>query len=369
MKSKEGSRQRGTRDQDSKHGIEADGKSQAERSTEPSEAFRVPVDPVKSSIVLGTIAVIILASMFFANHNTPLFNLQLLLVILTVSLLVSVWLTYLIAGPGVAQLRGKVGDFAVDVGGPFAAFLATAVLLFYGQVFLHTQWWSQLPIQDPVKLNDIISEHKIYHQVIPNKETLKRLADVLEEYPPEKLERVTAQYQYLLDGVGSNPDFKNIVELIKRSEKEKLLHNRIIGQYCYFSRLDSVDENEAAREFKGRLSFEPDPDHPFIRLSGRSNGLRFGSEFFSANRDGLLYQWSVEEAGGKQFSIGFAKLTFTEFKPDEDRAVLVMSGKFTTFDNRAGVITLVRNIGGGGRDRDYCNLIASTYGFSEDDPQ
>lgn len=80
----------------------------------------------------------------------------------------------------------------------------------------------------------------------------------------------------------------------------------------------------------------------------------------------MLYQWSVEEADGRQVSIGFAKLSFTEYQSGEDRAVSAMVGKFMTFDNLAGAITLIRNIGGGGTDRDFCEIIAPTYGYDDD---
>ena len=137
--SEPGSTQNSMNDEDS---VPENGSGEDPRAIEggtPRERVRTPVEPVYASIVLGVIAAIILGSMFFTQYSTPLFNLQLLIVILTVSLLSSVWLSNLIAGPGVAQLRGKVGDFAVDVGGPFAAFLATAVLLFYGHIYLLNQ--------------------------------------------------------------------------------------------------------------------------------------------------------------------------------------------------------------------------------------
>ena len=166
--------------------------------------------------------------------------------------------------------------------------------------------------------------------MIPSQETLERLATVLEDYPPTELERVTAQYRYLLEGIGSNPDVKEIVELTNRSKQEKLLRTRIIGQYCYFSRVEATEDGGKPRSYKGRLAIEPDTNHPFIKISGRANGSRFDSEFFSLNRDGMLYQWSVEEADGRQVSIGFAKLSFTEYQSGEDRAVSAMVGKFMT---------------------------------------
>jgi hypothetical protein len=322
------------------------------------------VEPVRASFALGAIAAIIFGSMFFTEKNPQLFNLQLLVVILVISLLATVWLSYLIAGPAVAQLRGKLGDFAVDVGGPIAVCLGTAVLLFYGHVYLLKQLWSQLPEQDPVKLKEMITQHAVYREVIPTQETLKQLSDLLEKYPPADLERVTAQYSYLEKKIEGIPDVEKIGDLILRSEEEKRLRRRVIGPYCYFSRLDGTVGGQDDPEYLGRVGIEQTSENPFIRLTGRSVGFMFKSDFFAVNSDGMLYQWSVEEeAGGRQVSIGFAKLSFTEFASDEDRAVMEMKGKFTTFDNLAGEITLVRNVGGGGVTRDYCEVIAPKYGY------
>ncbi|WP_295445901.1 hypothetical protein [uncultured Thiodictyon sp.] len=274
-----------------------------------------------ASAVFGAVIAVLTVLMTVQPYDSKLFSIEFLLIVVFASLMVTLWIGRLISSESAAALKAQYGSVTIDVAGTFGVFLLTGAGLFFGFTWLQERWWVTVEVQDPQTLKRIIDQHKILFKDINS----------------------------------DDQDLDRIRTVIRRFSDEERLHNRIVGQYCYYV---SVAKDGDYGWFFGRLSIQaPASGPPVVKLSGRVASMSFESGLFVVDNDGIFYDWTVDsnpDQPNRGQPFGMASLKFKASTNDDSNNILEMSGNYARFGDTGGAIRLIRNQPGTTEAKNFC---------------